>query len=202
MPYLPKRPGPYILLLLLIILGLLTYWMLKVLDDPAVQKAVQNRRDKKSQPAAPDPIPTLLPPKSGPESSVATDPVVLEMHDELTRQDTPPERELEIIQDLMSQHLRTMGGSSLGDNNDVTRALVGDTGNGIWLPRHSPRIRDGQLLDRWGSPYWFHPNTATQMEIRSAGPDKDLFTADDIILNGSPAGFGATPPAEEAAPEQ
>jgi hypothetical protein len=32
------------------------------------------------------------------------------------------------------------------------------------------------------------------MEIRSGGPDKQMFTQDDVILNPSPAGFGATAP--------
>jgi len=56
------------------------------------------------------------------------------------------------------------------------------------------------VMDRWNTPYWFHANAATQVEIRSAGPDRNLFTADDLILNGSPAGFGASPARPETAP--
>ncbi|TDU81351.1 hypothetical protein EI77_00656 [Prosthecobacter fusiformis] len=59
MPSLPKRPGPYILTLLLIILGILTLWMLKVIDDPAVRRAIEankaSREKLKSEP-------TLTPP--------------------------------------------------------------------------------------------------------------------------------------------
>jgi len=36
------------------------------------------------------------------------------------------------------------------------------------------------------------------MEIRSAGPDKQLFTDDDIVQNPSPAGLGATPQAADS----
>jgi len=53
-------------------------------------------------------------------------------------------------------------------------------------------------VDRWGMPFWFHPNTAHQVEIRSAGPDRQLFTDDDLVINPSPEGFGASP---EATPE-
>lgn len=189
---LPRRPGPYILTLLLIILAILTTWMLKVLNDPAIQKAIQTKASREKQ--SPPPPPTLIPPRPSSGDTTATDPVIIELHTELTHPDTPPERELEIIQDLISQHQRALGPGSFGDNNDVTRALVGDSGDGVWLPRQSSRIREGQLLDRWGSPYWFHANGEKNLEIRSAGPDKNLFTPDDIILNGSPPGLGATPP--------
>ncbi len=39
----------------------------------------------------------------------------------------------------------------------------------------------GELLDIWGTPYFFHQMSAQQMEIRSAGLDKTLWTQDDII---------------------
>ncbi|MEN3942766.1 hypothetical protein WJU23_15810 [Prosthecobacter sp. SYSU 5D2] len=188
---LPKRPGPYILALLLIVLGILTTWMLRVLTDPALQKAAQTKAGR--TPPPPDPALQLIPARPTLADTTATDPVIVELHQEMTREDTSPERELEIIQDLLSQHNRALGPGTFGDNNDVTRALVGDTGDGIWLPRQSPRIRNGELLDRWGTPYWFHANGENSIEIRSAGPDKNLFTSDDVILNESPAGLGATP---------
>lgn len=189
---LPKRPGPYILALLLIILGILTAWMLRVLEDPAIKKAVQSKAAR-TPPPAPDTPLQLIPPRPPLADTSATDPVILELHQEMLQEETPPERELEIIQDLLSQHNRALGPGTFGDNNDVTRALVGDSGDGIWLPRTSPRIRNGELLDRWGTPYWFHANGDSNIEIRSAGPDKNLFTSDDLILNPSPSGLGATP---------
>ena len=51
-------------------------------------------------------------------------------------------------------------------------------------------IVKGQLVDRWGTAYWFHPNSSYQMEIRSAGPDKNLFTADDVVKNPGPDNMG------------
>lgn len=192
MPSLPKRPGPYLALLLLIIMGLLTYWMLRVLDDPAIQRAVQKAREEKatapSQPGPPLPIPTAT--NSAPQ---AMDAGISSMHAEMLQADTPPEREVEILHELLAMHQRALGPGSFGDNGDVTQALVGTSASGVWLPRQSPRIREGQLLDRWGTAYWFHANDSQQIEIRSAGPDKVLFNSDDILLNPSPAGFGATP---------
>jgi hypothetical protein len=74
---------------------------------------------------------------------------------------------------------------------DIAAVLVGDTPQGVYLSRASPAVKDGGLVDRWGTPYWFHPNSAHQVEIRSAGPDRQLFTDDDLVINPSPEGFGA-----------
>jgi hypothetical protein len=38
----------------------------------------------------------------------------------------------------------------------------------------------GELIDRFGTPYDFHPVSSELLEIRSAGPDKILETADDV----------------------
>jgi hypothetical protein len=38
-----------------------------------------------------------------------------------------------------------------------------------------------ELCDNWGTPYFFHQLSASVMEIRSAGEDKTLWTADDIV---------------------
>lgn len=194
MSFLPKRPTTYLLLLLLAILGVLTFWLQKALTDPAIRKAAENTRAARESKAQPEPLPAPLPivPATPPPANPDTDAAILEMHREMTNPDTPPERELEIIQELVSLQQRA-GGATIGDNGDVTLALVGNSEKGVWLPRSSSRIRDGLLQDRWGSPYWFHPNAVNQIEIRSPGPDKELFTSDDLILNGSPAGFGATP---------
>ncbi len=44
------------------------------------------------------------------------------------------------------------------------------------------RVNDnGELVDRWGTPYFFHQISGADTEIRSAGPDKIMYTADDIV---------------------
>jgi hypothetical protein len=40
----------------------------------------------------------------------------------------------------------------------------------------------GELVDRWGTPYFFHQLSRDHMEIRSAGPDKVMWTQDDPII--------------------
>ena len=40
----------------------------------------------------------------------------------------------------------------------------------------------GELCDRWGRPFFFHQLSGTKMEIRSAGPARQLWTDDDVVL--------------------
>lgn len=69
----------------------------------------------------------------------------------------------------------------LGDNTDIATALSGGNRlHEIYIPTNDPSFRDGKLVDRWGTPYWFHPRAPDAIDVRSAGPDKTLFTPDDI----------------------
>jgi hypothetical protein len=38
----------------------------------------------------------------------------------------------------------------------------------------------GQLIDNWGTPFFFHSLSRNEMEIRSAGPDRRMWTTDDL----------------------
>jgi hypothetical protein len=69
----------------------------------------------------------------------------------------------------------------MGDNIDITRALGGGNRLGeVFVPSHDTQVVDGQLVDRWGTPYHFHPRAPDAIDVRSAGPDRTLFTGDDI----------------------
>jgi len=70
----------------------------------------------------------------------------------------------------------------LGANEDIARALLGrNKAKLVFLPKDSPALNErGQLIDRWGTPLYFHANSATNIDIRSAGPDKTMWTADDL----------------------
>jgi hypothetical protein len=80
-------------------------------------------------------------------------------------------------------------------NAQLVNALAGANPERIGLlPRDHPAISaaDGQLLDRWGSPYHAHALGRDALELRSAGPDRVLYTADDLLL---PVGGSPTPDA-------
>ncbi len=193
-----KRPASYLLGFLLIILVVLVVWMDHALTSPEIQEAIRKKRE--SQPVQPPiaPLMTNDAQARGGATANALDPMHQSMADELHAESTPPERDLEIIRDFVSIYSRATGGNPVGDNADITAALTGTQypgQKGQFFPRGHAAVRAGQLVDRWGTPYWFHPNSSNQMEIRSAGPDRQLFTGDDQVLNPSPAGLGATTPA-------
>ena len=49
--------------------------------------------------------------------------------------------------------------------------------------QHVALNAQGQLVDRWSTPLFFHALGEGRYEIRSAGPDKKLWTTDDIHRN-------------------
>lgn len=77
-------------------------------------------------------------------------------------------------------------------NAQLVNALAGANPHRIaLLPRDASAISPdtGQLLDRWGSPYHFHAISRDTLEVRGAGPDRILHTADDLVRT-----LGAPPP--------
>lgn len=96
-----------------------------------------------------------------------------------------PEQDLEILHSLIQEFIEIVKEPNrppLGLNEDVVKALTGQNRMQLaTIPTNHPAISsNGQLTDRWGSPYFIHPRSADAFEVRSAGPDKTLFTTDDI----------------------
>ena len=75
-------------------------------------------------------------------------------------------------------------GNPVGDNRDIVATLLGGNRNGIIFLRRDNRAlnADGELCDRWGTPFFFHAESGTRMEIRSAGPDRVMRTVDDAVM--------------------
>jgi hypothetical protein len=78
----------------------------------------------------------------------------------------------------------TRSENPVGENSEITAALKGRNRLGYaFIPPDNPAINSkGELCDRWGVPYCFHQLSGQRMEIRSAGPDHTLWTADDEVL--------------------
>ena len=73
----------------------------------------------------------------------------------------------------------------LSANEEWSAALLGKRpGSEPWISPHSPALdHQGRLIDRWGTPLFFHALGGKRWEIRSAGPDHQLWTGDDLIEN-------------------
>jgi hypothetical protein len=76
------------------------------------------------------------------------------------------------------------GGNPVGTNPEITRALGGDNPKQVNFLKAGDGLRvnaNGELVDPWGTPYFFHQLSGTEMEIHSAGPDRVMWTTDDLV---------------------
>jgi hypothetical protein len=96
-----------------------------------------------------------------------------------------PKIVLENVRSVFRTYSSRFGGNPVGSNLEITRALNGaNAGQAVFLnPDDGLRVNErGELIDNWGTPFFFHQLSARQMEIRSAGADRRLWTADDLVL--------------------
>lgn len=98
---------------------------------------------------------------------------------------TRPEDDLHSMAHAFSNLLLLVKGSApfqMGANEEFAAALMGkNAGKTVFLaPPHVCLNDKGQLVDRWGTPLFFHVADAARIDIRSAGPDRTMWTADDL----------------------
>ena len=75
-------------------------------------------------------------------------------------------------------------GNPVGNNAEITRALAGENPKQINFISADAGLRlneQGEMLDAFGTPFFFHQMSKTEMEIHSAGPDKVMWTDDDLM---------------------
>ena len=77
-----------------------------------------------------------------------------------------------------------MGENPVGTNAEIMKAIMGGNPRQATLgPGEGQQLNSkGELVDQWGTPYFFHQLSGTHMEIHSAGPDKIMGTDDDLVL--------------------
>jgi len=186
-------------LLLALIVGALA-WFLKP-EEPSV--AARNAPDKSlSQPATrpgSDVSTHLEPADETPEPALPTadSPILAQPQPKvLTAMAEPPEGPesapgltpitvMENMRAVLRQYSQRFGGNPVGINREITAALNGGNSRQVVFinPDDGLRINEqGQLVDNWGTPFFFHQLSRTEMEIHSAGPDCKMWTADDLVF--------------------
>jgi hypothetical protein len=109
--------------------------------------------------------------------------------DELHSEERTGVEDLAVVLNLFTHYRTRFQGYPVGeDNATFVNALTGNNpGHLAFISRDHPAIdAQGRLLDRWGEPFFFHLLGREELEIRSAGPDRELYTPDDL-LTASPA---------------
>ncbi|MCL4176585.1 MAG: hypothetical protein KJ072_02410 [Verrucomicrobia bacterium] len=96
----------------------------------------------------------------------------------------PPEREPELLLHFLEIYRgRFRQFPTAEDNPQMMNALRGANPDALAIfPADHPRLdAQGALLDAWDTPFFFHHLSRDHLEVRSAGPDRELFTTDDLI---------------------
>ena len=76
-----------------------------------------------------------------------------------------------------------LGQNPVGSNAEIMKSIMGGNEAKAMLgpPSGQSLNEQGELVDRWGTPYFFHQLSKDTMEIRSAGPDGQMWTSDDLV---------------------
>ena len=93
-------------------------------------------------------------------------------------------KQLDQISLMLRDYRTLMGENPVGTNAEIMKAIIGANPRGAKLgpPEGMSLNGFGELVDQWGTPYFFHQMSGTHMEIWSAGPDRKMGTTDDVIL--------------------
>jgi hypothetical protein len=92
--------------------------------------------------------------------------------------------DLKVLAEIFDAYRSNLRANPIGSNAEITAALTGKNQLKLALvpPDHAAINASGELCDRWGQPFFFHQVSGTQMEIRSAGPDKKMWNDDDVVF--------------------
>ncbi len=98
--------------------------------------------------------------------------------------DISPEIVLQNVRHAITQYGTMFGGNPIGTNPEITAALAGNNPKQVNFikPENGMQINgNGEMVDDWGTPLFFHQLSGTDTEVRSAGPDRKMWTPDDLM---------------------
>ncbi len=164
---------------LVLLLGLVIGWWLSVGQAPGV-------RSGPSTTAAPNHVEPRAALSKAARDQLLRDSPEAHLADDLNQPEGTLPRDVAIVGSMIAAYRSNYAGrgNPVGDNREITDTLLGRNPNGIiFLRAGHPAINaQGELCDRWGTPFHFHAESGRKMDVRSAGPDRKLWTADDVFL--------------------
>lgn len=160
---------------------------------PAAKRPAVSGDEKPAHPQGPGPQTeaTVAPPFSPERATFAKAasnganlmPGMEELASGLNGSQNTPEEDILILTSLIGEYQKIFGQNPPGGvNSEIVASLTGGNAKRLAIvPPDLPALNSrGELVDRWGTPFVFHPVSRTIMEILSAGPDRALWTADDV----------------------
>ena len=131
------------------------------------------------------PSAVIMPPSEQGVERLAQKSVGLVILERYANPSQTPEADLKDMAHALENYALLVKGENplpLGSNQEIATAFRGGNAMNLMFlnPDHQAFGLDGQLVDRWGSPLFFHVESRDQIDIRSAGPDKVMWNANDI----------------------
>lgn len=187
-----RRPGFWIIGGLIVLVGGLGWWLSREAKAPGFVVA---KPETPAGVAVPSSLPRTQKPANPPASAelkkparLIVPPGIAALAHRLHAPDHTAREDLEILQELLVLFRRSNNGRNPGGglNEEIVDQMRGKNPKHLAvLPPDLPAIdAQDRLLDRWGTPYFFHPLSHDVLELRSAGPDRKLWTPDDVQLPG------------------
>jgi hypothetical protein len=175
-------------------LGAALVWLLMASSRTGVPSFSSPQVDSHAAPSpavaqtAASSAPSFKPKASQDDPSDAPQEDISPLAPELNSDRFPAQHDVDVLHTLLRQYLRRLGRREalpVGNDSDLAKVLGGENPmKYATLPANHPAFSpDGRLRDRWGTPYFVHPVAPGSFEIRSAGPDRKLFTSDDLIAD-------------------
>lgn len=112
---------------------------------------------------------------------------------QLNQVSAPPQTDIRIIEHLLDQVHTVFHELPTGDHDEVVAFLRGANPRSIqYIPDEDPNLNEeGEIIDRWGTPYFFHTLSRDHIEVRSAGPDRLHWSEDDVVSESQSGGQGS-----------
>ena len=167
----------------LIILAGLLVWLL--VRRPTTSVPVQPPAVPEAPPGTPGIRVTTTPVLQGPDPGTLRPTIGEEMLRDYGSTSTTPINDLKLLGALINNMgllVKNLYERPMSGNEDWASALRGlNPGHQRFLPDNYRIFNaDGLLVDRWGTALFLHPVGQKLFDIRSAGPDRKMWTADDI----------------------
>ena len=140
------------------------------------------RQIPKPQPE--EPLDTATPLQEKPSEFVAQ----LDALDGLNDDDSDIYTDLKIVSHLFTEAGTVFKSLPTGTHREIVAFMLGDNPRRIqYFPPEDPNLNeDGEIVDRWGTPFFFHVVSKHHIEVRSAGPDLLHWSEDDVVENQAP----------------
>ncbi len=153
-----------------------TWWFVATREEPVVgdPSSAENARGSNSAMVLPVP------------EGVTLAPIAEHASSELNKEGGTISGDLDVLGSVMGFYHRLFNEHPVGLNHEIVEKLIGKNAKQVAMimPGHSAINAKGELVDRWGTPFFFHQISGKEMEVISAGPDGRLWTADDVKREG------------------